>query len=187
MKNSVPDDMIARAQNGSPADAGSLYLRHYLSIYRYLYYRTGDALTAEDLTSEVFIKMVRALPSYRPGIVPFQAWLFQIARNMAIDHYRRSQHYTLVELDENLDGNGPDMDSMVDFKLTSVDLVEGLKKIEETQRDVLVLRFVEGLAINETALVLHKSIDAVKALQRRGLQALKVKLNHLEIDHDGSE
>ncbi len=128
MENRVPDDMIARAQNGSPADTGNLYSRHYLSIYRYLYYRTGDAMTAEDLTSEVFLKMVRALPSYRIGNVPFQAWLFQIARNMAIDHYRRNQHYPLVELDENLDGNEPNLDSMIDFHFTSVDLAEGLKK-----------------------------------------------------------
>jgi RNA polymerase sigma-70 factor (ECF subfamily) len=187
LNNRVSEDIIARAQNGSPADAGELYMRHYLSIYRYLFYRTGDALTAEDLTAEVFLKMVRALPSYRSGIVPFQAWLFQIARNMSIDHHRRSQHYPLVELDENLDGGDPEMDRMVDFHLTSLDLVEGLKKIEESQRDVLVLRFVEGMAINETAIVLHKSIDAVKGLQRRGLQALKTLLNHLEVDHDRSK
>jgi len=179
--------MILRAQNGSPADAGGLYLCHYLSIYRYLYYRTGDAQTAEDLTSEVFLKMVRALPSYRVGVVPFQAWLFQIARNMAIDHYRRSRHYPLEELNENLDGHDPDLDSMVDFHFTSEELVEGLKKIEEAQRDVLLLRFVEGMAISDTAIVLHKSIDAVKGLQRRGLLALKTMLNHLEVGHDGSE
>jgi RNA polymerase sigma-70 factor (ECF subfamily) len=121
------------------------------------------------------------------GIVPFQAWLFQIARNIAIDHYRRNQHYPLVELDENLDGDEQDTDNLVDYHLTSVDLVEGLKKINESQRDVLLLRFVEGMAINETAVVLHKSVDAVKALQRRGLQTLKKLLNHLEVGHDGSE
>ena len=186
MINDDSDDLVARAQNGGPADAGGLYSRYYLSIYRYLYYRTGDALTAEDLTAEVFLKMVRALPSYRPGIVPFQAWLYQIARNMAIDHYRRSQHYSLVELDENLDGDHPNLDSLVDLHLTSADLVEGLKKIEETQRDVLLLRFIEGLSINETADILHKSLDAVKALQRRGLQALRTQLNRLKVDDDGS-
>jgi len=187
LNNSVTDDMIARAQNGSPADAGGLYQRHYLSIYRYLYYRTGDTLTAEDLTAEVFMRMVRALPSYRFGVIPFQAWLFQIARNVAIDHYRRSQHYPLVELDENLDGDDPDLDSVIEYHLTSAHLVEGLKKIEESQRDVLLLRFIEGMAINETALILHKSVDAVKGLQRRGLQALKTLLYHLEVDRDGSK
>jgi len=187
LDNTVSDDMIARAQSGSPADAGGLYLRYYLSIYRYLYYRTGDVQTAEDLTSEVFLKMVRALPSYRSGTVPFQAWLFQIARNMAIDHYRRNQHYTLVELDDNMNGEDPDLDHLIDLNLTSADLVEGLKQIEETQRDVLLLRFIEGMAIKETAAVLHKSIDAVKALQYRGLLALKKLLNHLEMDHDATQ
>ena len=183
---SVSNDVIARAQNGSPTDVGELYTRHYASIYRFLYYRTGDALTAEDLTSEVFLKMVRALPSYKAGSVPFQAWLYQIARNMAIDHYRRDRHYELVELDENLDSSGPDMDQMIDVNLTSEDLINGLKNIEETQRDVLLLRFVEGLAISETAVILHKSIDAVKGLQRRGLQALKILLDHQEVGFDQS-
>ena len=186
MNINVPIDMIVRAQNGSPTDAGELYTRHYVSIYRYLYYRTGNVHVAEDLTSEVFLKMVRALPSYRPGTIPFQAWLYQIARNMAIDHYRRNRHYALVELDESLDNSDPDMDQMIDYHLTSEDLVEGLKKIEETQRDVLLLRFIEGLALSETAVVLHKSIDAVKGLQRRGLQSLKILLDHQEVGHDQS-
>lgn len=182
----VSNDVIARAQKGSPTDTGELYTRHYASIFRYLYYRTGDVQTAEDLTAEVFLKMVRALPSYRPGNVPFQAWLYQIARNLAIDHYRRFRNYELVELDENMDSSDPDMDQMIDYHFTSEDLVEGLKKIEETQRDVILLRFVEGLAISETAVVLHKSIDAIKGLQRRGLQALKILLDHQEVGHEQS-
>jgi len=180
----VHTDIIDRAQRGNPEATGALYTHYHQNIYRFLYYRTGDPQVAEDLTSEVFLKMVQALPAYRLHSTPFQAWLFQIARNLAIDHYRRSNSHPVAFLNENLNSPEMDMDSKVDFNLTCRGLADALARLDEAQRDVVLLRFIEGMPIAEAATVLHKSEDAVKALQRRGLAALRVMLNHNEEPYD---
>ncbi len=173
----VPDDLIARARRGSPQATSALYRRYYESIYRYFYYRTGDQQTAEDLTADVFLKMVEAIPNYRIEATPFEAWLFQIARNLAIDYYRRASAHPVTPIHENIDTPAPDVEATLDFKLTSRGLAEAFSRIEESQRDVLLMRFIEGMPIAEAARVLHKTEDAIKALQRRGLNALRQLLN----------
>jgi RNA polymerase sigma-70 factor (ECF subfamily) len=81
--------LIRRAQEGESAVVGALYERYQRGIFRYLYYRVGDQQTAEDLTSEVFLRMVEKLSNFDDRQLSFQAWLFQIARNLSIDHYRK--------------------------------------------------------------------------------------------------
>ena len=173
MTNSVPREVIIRAIDGSPEETGELYDRYQQSIFRYLYYRIGDPHIAEDLTADVFLRMVQALPSYRVGAVPFQAWLFQVARNVAIDHFRRTNAHPVVAMTENLLIEGQPLESVVDFRIASADLAAALARLDELQRDVLLLRFIEGLPIAETALILHKTEDSIKALQRRALLALR--------------
>ncbi len=173
----VPGNLIARAKRGSPEATSAIYRRYYQSIYRYFYYRTGDLQTAEDLTADVFLKMVEAIPNYRIEATPFQAWLFQIARNLAIDHFRRSSAHPITPIHENMDTAAPDVESTLDFHLTSRRLAEAFLQIEDGQRDVLLMRFIEEMPVAEAARVLHKTEDAVKALQRRGLNALRQILN----------
>ncbi len=173
----MPGNLIARARRGSPEATGALYRRYYQSIYRYFYYRTGDLQTAEDLTADVFLKMVEAIPNYRMEATPFQAWLFQIARNLAIDHFRRCSAHPTDPIHENMDSAAPGVESTLDCHLTSCGLAEAFTKIEDGQRDVLLMRFIEDMPIAEAARVLHKTEDAVKALQRRGLSALRQILN----------
>jgi RNA polymerase sigma-70 factor (ECF subfamily) len=184
MTEAASNDLITRAQSGNPEACGALYTRYHQAIYRYLYYRTGDPHTAEDLTSEVFLKMVLALPRYRLQSVPFQAWLFQIARNQAIDHFRRSSARPTASLNESLASQAPDVDSAIDFRLTSANLKHCLDRIEETHRDVLLLRFIDDLSIADTASALHKTEDSIKGLQRRALAALRNLLDHHEVDCD---
>ncbi len=184
LNSSGPYDLIARAQRGNPEDVGLLYSRYYQQVYRYLYYRTGDTQVAEDLTGEVFLRMVQALPNYRFDTTPFLAWLFQVARNLAIDHYRRSSAHPVVTINEDLDSDDGNLESTLDLHLSNDNLARALAQMEESQRDVVVLRFIEQLPIAEAALVLHKTEDAIKALQRRGLKALRNLLEDLENGHD---
>jgi RNA polymerase sigma-70 factor (ECF subfamily) len=184
MTSVAPIDLITRAQRGSPEACGELYNCYYQDIYRYLFYRTGDPHHAEDLTSEVFIKMVRALPGYQIQTTPFRAWLFQIARNLAIDHHRRAAARPTVALDENLGSQEVRVDRAVEAHLSSENLSKCLARLEESQRDVLVLRFIDGISIAETARILHKTEDAIKGLQRRALLTLRSVLNHQEENHD---
>lgn len=173
MTDLVTNKVVVRAQSGNPEAMGMIYASYHQKIFRYLCYHTGDPQTAEDLTADVFLKMVQALPSFHPNGTPFLAWLFQVAYNQLVDHYRRNKTYALVAIDENLDGAEPAPDSTVEHRLTCDRLSAALSKLDVTQKEVLLLRFIEELTVAETAKIVNKSEDAVKALQRRGLMALR--------------
>jgi hypothetical protein len=111
--------------------------------------------------------MIRSIPAYRPRSVTFQAWLFQIARNIAIDHYRKMKFRDHSELEENMADKEDSLDTSVDRNLTSTHLKQALASLTEDQRDVLVMRFVANMPIAQVAHALHKSEDAIKSLQRR--------------------
>ena len=172
-------DIIARAQSGNAKAAGELYELHYQSVFRYLYYRVGDQLVAEDLTSEVFLKMIQALPGFRPGPALFRGWLLQIARNLAIDHFRRKAAHPIEPIQEDIT-SGEKVVEIVERGLNSLLLRESLSQLNEEQRDVILLRFIEGFSIHQTAATLHKSEDAIKGLQRRALMSLREVLNITE-------
>ncbi len=178
-------NVIRGAQAGRPDQVTRLYEHYHASIFRYLYYRVGDRQTAEDLTSDVFLRMIRNLSGYsvQDSSAPFQAWLFQIAHNLVTDHYRRSSIHPQVELGEHLAATEPEPDAGVELHLTNENLRLALSKLKEDQRDVVVLRFVVGLPIIEVARTLHKSEDAIKGLQRRGLSALRDNLSELEASY----
>jgi len=173
MLDDINPELISRAKNGDAVVIGALYERFRLSIFRYLYYRLGDQQMAEDLTSEVFLRMIRSLPGLNPKSVSFQAWLFQIARNLAIDHYRKMSVRDHVQLDENAISRDEDIDTSLEKSLTSERLRWALSRLNPDQRDVIVLRFVAGMPITQVAQTLHKSEDSVKGLQRRGLSTLR--------------
>jgi len=177
------EDLIRRAQEGEPIVVSALYERYQRRIFRYLYYRVGDQQTAEDLTSEVFLRMLEALSSYKNQNISFQAWLFQIARNLSIDHYRKMDVQQSVPLEDNMPEDGEEPLEMIAQELTSEKLRHALVKLPENQRDVVVMRFIAGMPIGEVAQTLHKSEDSVKGLQRRALLALRDTLVKWEVTY----
>ena len=176
-------DLIRRAQEGDPNVVSALYERYQRSIYRYLYYRVGDPQTAEDLTSEVFLRMIEALSNYNNQNISFQAWLFQIARNLSIDHYRKKGAQRDVQLEDNLPEQNDEPLEVIDQELTSEKLRRALIDLPDNQRDVIVMRFISGMPIVEVAQVLHKSEDSIKGLQRRALLALREILVEWEVTY----
>lgn len=183
MLNSSIPEIITRAQKGDPGGITALYEQHKLGVFRYLYYRVGDLQAAEDLTSEVFLRMITALESYRSQNASFEAWLYQIARNLAIDHHRKASLRKHVPLEDNLIAEYQDVDKTVERSLTHEHLKRALAKLNEVQRDVIVLRFVNGLPISVVAQTLHKSEDSIKSLQRRALSALREILTEWEVQY----
>ena len=177
-------ELIHHAKQGDSEAVAALYELHRLGIYRYLYYRTGDTQVADDLTSEVFLRMIRAIAGYRQQEVAFQAWLYQIAHNLLNDHYRKSRVRNHVELEENL-MEYPQAASPrpVERSLNSITLQRALERLSIEQRDVIVMRFISGMPISEVAQALHKSEDAVKGLQRRALANLRDVLTEWEIHY----
>ncbi len=183
MLEATTPEVIARAKSGDTAVITALYEQYRLGVFRYLYYRVGDQQAAEDLTSEVFLRMITALEGYRPQSSSFEAWLYQIARNLAIDHHRKAVIRNFIPLEENLMGEYTDVDKTVERNLTHEHLRRALARLSDVQRDVIVLRFVNGLPISVVAKTLHKSEDAIKSLQRRALSTLREILTDWEVNY----
>lgn len=180
----VNTELIRRAQAGDEEVIASLYDHYQRGIYRYLYYRVGDRHAAEDLTSEVFLRMLRFISGFHPPAALFQAWLFQIARNLAIDYHRKMSVRDHLPLDDDSAAGNPGLVGSIDHNLTSDTLRQALERLPAEQRDVILMRFIAGMPVAQVAKALHKSDDAIKGLQRRGLITLRAVLTEWEVKYD---
>lgn len=166
--------LIRKAQRGDKQAAAALYRAHVDAVYRYLSFRVESAETAEDLTADVFLRMVEGLPTYQDQGVPLLAWLYRIAHARLVDHYRRSRRTEATQnIEETNIGVEEDLDAPVDLQFTAEMLKEGLAALTESQRRVLILRFIDGMNLEQTARAMHKNVDSIKALQYRALQSLR--------------
>lgn len=176
-------DIILRAQKGEKNSLRALYERFHLGIFRYLYYQVGDTQLAEDLAGDVFLRMLQAFPSFQPQKGSFRAWLYQIAHNLAVDHHRKAAVRLMVPLHEDLMIEENDPAETSEMRLTSATLKNALLVLNHAQREVIVLRFIAGLPIEQVAQTVGKSPDAIKGLQRRGLAELRQILADAEVSY----
>ena len=168
--------LIQRAQRGDRAAYAELYDSHYDAVYRYCYYRVGDAELAQDLTAEVFVRMVEKLHRFKVRGRPLLAWLYTIARNLTADLYREKgkvAHLALDEASALAAGDESDLAQAVDRSLRADCLAAALDHLTEDQRRVILLKFMEGRSNGQVARILNKSEGAVKSLQHRALSALR--------------
>jgi RNA polymerase sigma-70 factor (ECF subfamily) len=150
-----------------------LYRRHVQAIYRYIYYRVGDAHTAEDLTAEVFLRVIEGLPDYEPSGAPFAAWLYRIAQARVADHFRQEQRKETVDLWEDWPSGDDSLAAKVEWSFRQEKLREAINQLTPEQQHVIILKFVEGLKNAEVAQILGKTEGAIKSLQKRALAALQ--------------
>jgi RNA polymerase sigma-70 factor, ECF subfamily len=166
--------LVELARGGDAEAFGLLYDHYHTSVYRFLYYRLGTVALAEDLTSETFFRALRSMGSFRWQGKDFGAWLMTIARNLATDHYKSGRtrlEYTTEDMGlHDSPTDGPE--SAVLASLTNDALLTALKELPTEQQECLVMRFLQGLSIAETAKVLGRSDGAVKQLQLRGVRNL---------------
>lgn len=160
----------ARAYDEEALEA--LYDRYAPLIYAYVYRRVHDAHTAEDLTSEVFVRMLAAIRDEKAWRTSFRAWLYRIAHNLVVDHYRSQPPAPVVELKEELLADG-DVNAAVTQRLSRQRLEAALGLLTPDQQQVLALRFGEQITSRETARIVGKTVGAVEALQHRALAALR--------------
>jgi len=165
-------DLIRRTQAGDTAALAVLYQVFSGSIYRYMVFRAPSPADAEDLTAEVFIRMVEGLPSYQITQVPFEAWLYRIASARVADFYRRSRRNPLSELSEGV----ADTDLLPEERIIQQEMLTtvraALRQLSDEHQTILILRFVERKSHEEVAEILHKSMTAVKSAQHRALNQL---------------
>jgi len=165
--------LIRRAKRGDPRAFAEIYDRHQPAIYRYCVCRVGSDAVAEDLTSEVFVRLVEGIDDFTYRGRPLLAWLYTIARNLVYDHHRLKGKADLVELDGDLEARSPQPEEVANLVLNQERLALAMEELTEDQRRVIVLKFFEGMDNMAAAEVLEKSYGAVKALQHRGLEALR--------------
>ncbi len=166
--------LVELARGGDAEAFGLLYDHYQPSVYRFLYYRTRSAVVAEDLCSETFFRALRNMSSFRWQGKDFGAWLMTIARNLATDHFKAGRtrlEMTTEDMGQHDDATeGPE--NAVLASLTNEILLESLTKLPNEQRDCLVMRFLQGMSIAETAAALGRSDGAIKQLQLRGVRNL---------------
>lgn len=166
--------LVHGAQAHDPVAFDQLY--HYFAdpLYRYFFYRSGDQHVAEELVSEVFLKMVEAIAAFRlpdrAQARTFSAWVFRIAYSKLVDHYRQTKRQS-VELDETLPDPVTAVD-IVDRSLEHEELRAAILQLTPEQQQVVLLRFVERLSTEEVATLTGQTVGAVKAMQHRALNAM---------------
>lgn len=171
--------LIGAAQAGDPAAFDRLYNLYADKVFRYLYARLGQRESAEDLTAEVFVRLVRTLSGYRINaarpVAAFSAWLYRIAGNLLTDHYRRQRFRRHADLADHADvpADEPPLHRRVETAEEGGQLWNAIGQLGPEQQAVIVYRFTEQFSLQEVADLLGKSAGAVKALQHRALANLR--------------
>jgi len=173
--------LVDRAQKGDREALEELYLIHFDRIYSYLHVSVGNRHDAEDLTTQTFLKMLEKIGSFKWQSAPFSAWLFRIAHNLAMDHFRASRRW---QPEEEVPEPEPDEATSAEAgALQSIGRKSMLELIEELspeQQQVLTLKFLFNFANAEAATILGKSEGAIKSLQHRALASLQRQIEKRE-------
>jgi RNA polymerase sigma-70 factor (ECF subfamily) len=181
----APDDaaaevwaLVERAQAGEAAAFGLLYDRYLDTVFRFIYFRVGNRPLAEDLTSDTFLRALKRINSFTWQGRDLGAWLVTIARNLVADHFKSGRYRLEVTTGDVLDADqadrGPEGSpelAVVDH-ITNVALLGAVKQLNPEQQECIVLRFLHGFSVAETANAMGKNEGAIKALQYRAVRAL---------------
>ncbi|MFP5351847.1 MAG: sigma-70 family RNA polymerase sigma factor [Actinomycetota bacterium] len=168
---------VRRAARGDESSAALLFDSYYPRLFRYALARVGSQQTAEDIASETFARVLRDLDRFRWRGAGFDAWLFRIAHNLVVDHFRGAGREILSEADADtgqIELHTPETAALENELTREMQLM--LTTLSPEQREVIALRFAAGLDTHETAAALGKKVNAVRQLQFRALQALRQKV-----------
>ena len=169
--------LVERAQAGDRDALEELYLLHFDRIYSYLHMSVGNRHDAEDLTTQTFVKMLESIGRFRWQSAPFSAWLFRIAHNLAMDHFRAHRRWQPEE--EVPEPHGSEEPSAETEALRTIGRESMLQMIEDLspeQQQVLTLKFVFNFSNGEVATILEKTEGAIKSLQHRALVSLQKQI-----------
>ena len=168
--------LVARAVQRDTEAFSELYTLYFARVYHYVRLRVGNPLDAEDLTSMVFLRAWNAIEHFAPKHeAAFAGWLFKLAHSLVVDRYRRTHDTTSLDAELSLDADDPHSttEAELEWHLTIVELHQALKALTEEQREVVVLRFVEGLSAREVGDIMGKQEGTVRGMQFRAIMALR--------------
>lgn len=177
------EQLLEAATGYDEAALGELYDRYETRIFSYIYRRIGDEPLAEDLTAQVFVKMLQAIRDRRAWHSSFSGWLYRIAHNVVIDQYRQRDRQPQIGLDDAPDiANESDNPARsAEAALTAESIRFAMRQLTDEQAEVLSLRFLEGYSIFEVAGMMNKTEGAIKALQYRAVATLRNLLEHEQL------
>ncbi|PRY28499.1 ECF subfamily RNA polymerase sigma factor, BldN family [Pseudosporangium ferrugineum] len=170
--------LVERAQGGDSAAFGLIYDRYVDTVFRFVYFRVGNRQLAEDLTSDTFLRALKRIGSFTWQGRDLGAWLVTIARNLVADHFKSGRYRLEVTtgdvLDADREDRGPEgsPEAAVVDHITNVALLTAVKQLNPEQQECIVLRFLQGFSVAETARTMGKNEGAIKALQYRAVRAL---------------
>jgi RNA polymerase sigma-70 factor (ECF subfamily) len=169
--------LVEQAQQGSRDALEELYLLHFERIYSYLHMSVGNRHDAEDLTTQVFVKMLESIGKFRWRSAPFSAWLFRIAHNLAMDHFRANKRWQPEEeVPEPDPGEGSAAEEEALESIGRQNMLQLIQRLSHEQQQVLTLKFVFNFSNAEAATILAKTEGAIKSLQHRALASLQRQL-----------
>jgi RNA polymerase sigma-70 factor (ECF subfamily) len=165
-------ELVERAKR-DPREFGALYDRHFQQIYRFVYSRVREQTAAEDVTSEIFMKALKAMPRYQDTGRPFAAWLYQIAVNAIADRYRTLRTAQPLDDFHDLSVAGPALEDLATHRDELRRIWTLIEQLPGQQKTALVLKFQEDMKIEDIAIAMGKSPGAVKLLIHRGVSRLR--------------
>ena len=169
--------LVERAQQGDRLALEELYLLHFDRIYSYLHMSVGNRHDAEDLTTQTFTKMLESIKRFRWQSAPFSAWLFRIAHNLAMDHFRASRRWQPEEeVPEPRDETEPSAEAAALQSIGRQSMLELIEGLSTEQQQVLTLKFVFNFPNADVAKILDKTEGAIKSLQHRALASLQKQI-----------
>jgi len=188
---SCPEDvaLVAALQRGEARAVEHVVQRYVPALYRFVYYRVGDATVAEDVVSEVLVRMLTKVGDYVQGTAPFQAWLYRIARNLIADQYRAAHRRPACSFEQWLADSPGAEPARLQVEIEALPdrafLQVGLDALTGEQRQVILLHVVDGWELPEVARLLGRSVPSVKSLYYRGIQSLRRILGAQEASAPG--
>lgn len=172
---------LDRVKAFDPEALAELYDRYAPKMYAYIYRRVSDAALAEDLTGDLFLRVLHSIRNEQAWRESFSAWLYRIAHNLVVDHYRRQPAEPAQPVDESLEAVDADPVATTEKALASERIQVAIRRLTPDQQEVLALRFGEGLTAAEAGQIMGKSTGAVEALQHRALASLRRILERQEV------
>jgi RNA polymerase sigma-70 factor (ECF subfamily) len=171
------EQLIQKVRDGDKEAFGNLYLMYLDRIYRYIFFRVNqEKATAEDLTEMVFIKAMQHIDRFTTEKGTFQSWLYRIAHNTVIDHYKTYKQTTGMQEHTIAHDQIGVLEERLDIQNQIAHVTKAMQSLTDEQREVLILRFIEDLSPKEIAFIVDKHEDAVRAIQYRALQTLRKHL-----------
>ncbi len=169
-------ELLRGARSLDEMALGAIFDIYYPLLYRYIYHHTGQQATAEDLTAEVFARMLEQLADGQGPRRHLRGWLYRVAHNLVIDESRRRVHRDHEPLDDGIAIAEADVEAQTEMAMWRQEARAALEALTPKQRAVIILKYLEGYGNREVSRILEMSVGAVKSLQHRALAAMRRQL-----------